>query len=103
MSTQADRARERTERIRRIQQTPAEDRPRQRLQSERSKPVRRTVDLPPTHHQKLTTWCSEAAVELGVARITGQDVLRSLVARLLTDETLARKLRADLADELTQR
>lgn len=103
MSTQAERARERAARIRQVQQTPAEERPRQILRSERSTPVRRTVDLPPVHHQKLATWCSETAVELGVARITGQDVLRLLVARLLTDETLARKLRTDLAEELTQR
>lgn len=59
--------------------------------------------MSPTHHAKLTAFCSEAAVALGAARITGQDVLRALVARLLTDETLARKIRADLADELTQR
>jgi hypothetical protein len=42
-------------------------------------------------------------VELGAARVTGQDVLRALVARLLTDETLARTIRSDLADDLTSR
>jgi len=45
-------------------------------------------------------WCSEGAGQLGIARITGQDVFNALVARLLTDETLSQKILADLADEL---
>jgi hypothetical protein len=31
--------------------------------------------------------------------VTGQDVLRVLVARLLADETLVRKVRQDLVDD----
>lgn len=31
------------------------------------------------------------------ARVTGQDVIRALVARLLVDQTLARRIRADLS------
>lgn len=62
------------------------------------RPVRRTVDLSPARHDKLDEWQRETARELGRARITGQDVLNALVARLLTDETLARKIRADLRD-----
>lgn len=46
----------------------------------------------------LAQWCTEAAVELESAKITSQDVLKALVARLLTDETLARKIRADLQE-----
>jgi hypothetical protein len=69
----------------------------------REKPVRKTVDLPPHRYALLTQWCSETAVELGVARVTGQDVFNTLVARLLTDETLARKIRADLAGDFQQR
>lgn len=68
----------------------------------RAKLVRRTVDLAPTHHGQLQAWCAEAAVELGVARVTGQDVMRALVARLLTDETMARRIRADLAKDLAE-
>jgi len=63
----------------------------------RANPVRRTVDLPPHQHAQLSTWCAETAQELGRSRVTGQEVLRALVARLLTDETLARKIRQDLA------
>jgi hypothetical protein len=80
-----------------------EEQTRPAAQQVRAKPVRKTVDLPPQRYALLTQWCSEAAVQLGVARVTGQDVFNTLVARLLTDETLARKIRADLADDFQQR
>lgn len=66
----------------------------------RAKPVRKTVDLPPARYAALSAWCSETAVQIGAARVTGQQVLNALVARLLTDETLARKIRTDIADDL---
>lgn len=103
MSTRAERARAKHERIQAMQQATAEDAPRSRVQSARSRPVRRTVDLSPVQHQRLAQWCAETAIELGAARVTGQDALRALVARLLTDETLARKIRADLADDFASR
>lgn len=62
----------------------------------RGKPIRSTVDLPPARHHALRAWCDETAVQLGKARVTTQDVMRTLVARVLTDETLARKIRDDL-------
>jgi hypothetical protein len=37
-------------------------------------------------------------VGLGRARVTTQDVLRALVARLLADEALAARIRDDLDD-----
>lgn len=64
--------------------------------TQRTKKVRKTVDLYPPHNRALLTWCNETADMLGEARITSQDVLEALVRRLLTDETLARKIRADL-------
>lgn len=63
----------------------------------RTKPVRRSVDLSPAHHDRLTQWCAEAADMIGTARVTGQDVIRALVARLLMDEALAQRIRADLS------
>ncbi|MDQ2791451.1 MAG: hypothetical protein DLM60_06495 [Pseudonocardiales bacterium] len=68
--------------------------------SGRTKPVRRSVDLSPTYHIKLTQWCAETADSIGTARVTGQDVIRALVARLLMDESLARKIRADLSIDI---
>lgn len=62
----------------------------------RSRPVRRTVDLGPAEHDRLDVWQRETARQLGRARITGQDVLRALVVRLITDEELSRKIRTDL-------
>lgn len=62
----------------------------------RTTPVRSTVDLPPVQHHKLKDWCSEAAIMIGKSRVTTQDVMRALVARLLEDETLAREIRSDL-------
>lgn len=71
-------------------------------QHPRTTPVRRTVDLPPAHHEQLTVWCAETARQIGQARVTSQAVLRALVARVLTDETLARKIRADLSEGQTR-
>ena len=79
----------------------AEDRPHHSSAPRvRAKAVRKTVDLPPARYAALTEWCSETALQLGVARVTGQDVFNALVARLLTDETLARRIRADLDADL---
>ncbi|MFD4676998.1 hypothetical protein ACFWNN_45295 [Lentzea sp. NPDC058450] len=61
-----------------------------------TKPIRSTVDLPPVQHHGLKDWCSETAVMIGKTRVTTQDVVRAMVARLLTDETFARSIRADL-------
>lgn len=60
------------------------------------KPVRSTLDLPPVRYQQMKTWCGETAVMLGRTRVTTQDLLETLVARLLTDESLAVKIREDL-------
>lgn len=68
--------------------------------SVRTKPVRRSVDLSPTYHVRLTQWCAETADLIGAPRVTGQDVIRALVARLLMDEALARRIRADLSIDL---
>ena len=69
----------------------------------RARPVRKTVDLAPARYAALTEWCAESAGQLGVARVTGQDVLAGLVELLLTDETTARRLRAQLADDFRNR
>lgn len=60
-------------------------------------PVRVTVDFPANRHNDLKDWCNETARELGKSRVTSKDVIMALVGRVLTDETLARKIRADLA------
>jgi hypothetical protein len=52
------------------------------------------------YHFKLTQWCAETADIIGTARVTGQDVIRALVARLLMDESLSRRIRNDLSMDL---
>ena len=72
--------------------------PRTELVADASRRVRATVDLSQGRHRGLTQWCTDAAVELGRVRVKRQDVLSALVGQLLTDEVLARKIRAALRE-----
>lgn len=101
MSSQADKLREQARKVQQRQQAAGGSKVAGHTGAVAplAKPVRRTVDLSPTQHAQLAAWCTETAREIGRARVTGQDVLRALVARLLTDEVLARKIRADLRDQ----
>lgn len=72
------------------------DQPGRSAEPVRTKPVRRSVDLSPAYHARLTQWCRDTAEEIGATRVTGQDVIRALVARLLADQNLSRRIRADL-------
>lgn len=58
----------------------------------RQKTVRRTVDLSPTAHRGLDNWQRDTADRLGLARVTGQEVLTALVDRLLADSDLAEQI-----------
>jgi hypothetical protein len=54
--------------------------------------TRRTVDLTAAQHRALDIWQREAADRIGVARITGQQVLTALIDELLTDRQLAARV-----------
>ncbi|WP_197283848.1 hypothetical protein [Mycobacterium sp. Marseille-P9652] len=54
--------------------------------------TRRTVDLTPAQHRALDVWQREAADRLGVARVTGQEVLTALIDQLLTDSQLSARI-----------
>jgi hypothetical protein len=58
----------------------------------RSLRTRRTVDLSPAQHRGLDIWQRDAADRLGVARVTGQEVLATLVDQLLSDPNLAAQI-----------
>lgn len=58
----------------------------------RQKTVRRTVDLSPAAHRGLDNWQRDTADRLGLARVTGQEVLTALVDRLLADSDLAEQI-----------
>lgn len=63
----------------------------------RQKNVRRTVDLSPSAHRALDGWQSQVAERLGLARVTGQEVLAALVDRLLADDELAEQITQAIA------
>jgi hypothetical protein len=58
----------------------------------RSVRTRRTVDLSPAQHRALDIWQRDAADRLGIARVTGQEVLATLVDQLLNDPNLAAQI-----------
>lgn len=59
----------------------------------RQTPVRRTVDLTPAAHSKLDDWQRKTAREIGVARVSGQEVLATLVDEFLENPDLASVVR----------
>ena len=63
----------------------------------RQKNVRRTVDLSPSAHRALDGWQSVVAERLGLARVTGQEVLAALVDRLLSDDELGEQVTQAIA------
>ncbi|WP_225858177.1 hypothetical protein [Rhodococcus wratislaviensis] len=62
----------------------------------RQKDIRKNVDLSPAQNDRLGDWQRAAARELGVARVTAQDVLVALVERLLADPDLSDQVKKDL-------
>jgi hypothetical protein len=67
----------------------------------RQKTVRRTVDLSPTAHRGLDGWQRATADHLGLARVTGQDVLAALVDHLLADSKLSDQIVQTIAERRT--
>jgi hypothetical protein len=57
-----------------------------------SRRTRRTVDLTPAQHRGLDIWQRDAADRLGVARVTGQEVLTALIDQLLSDSQLSARI-----------
>ncbi len=58
----------------------------------RDRRTRRTVDLSLATHRALDVWQQKAADQLGVARVTGQEVLTALIEQLLTDPKLSAQI-----------
>jgi len=65
----------------------------------RVRPVRLTVDVSPADHAALNRWCLDAAAELGTARVAGQEIVRALLARALTDPAMRTLVVADIAEQ----
>lgn len=62
----------------------------------RTRPVRITVDLPPSLHQEMKVWTWEAAVKRG-AELPLAEVVRELIRRMLADEKLAQQILKQIA------
>lgn len=67
-------------------------------QQGRGQRTRRTVDLPAATHRALDIWQREAADRLGVARVTGQEVLTALIDQLLIDPKLTAQITRAIKD-----
>jgi hypothetical protein len=67
-------------------------RPREATDRPRIQRTRRTVDLSAATHRALDIWQRGAADRLGVARVTGQEVLTALIDQLLADPKLAAQI-----------
>ncbi len=109
MSTAADRIKANAERLRQKPSPPPEpshlpeeeaatSTPAPTTAVVRQKNVRRTVDLSPTAHRGLDSWQRNAADKLGLARVTGQEVLAALVDELLSDPALSDRITATLSN-----
>jgi hypothetical protein len=72
---------------------------RQKLdQPARGQRTRRTVDLSPATHRALDIWQREAADRLGLARVTGQEVICALIEQLLSDPKLSAEVTRSIRD-----
>lgn len=65
----------------------------------RTRPVRLTVDVSPSEHAALGQLALDAAAELGLARVHGQEIVRALIRRLLVDPQVRREVLADVAEQ----
>ncbi len=63
----------------------------------RVRPVRLTVDVPPADHAALNRWCLDAAAELGLARVHGQEIVRALLHRALRNPELRAAITGEVA------
>ena len=69
--------------------------PAQPVQAPRTDPFRLSVDLAPKDHDQLQQWVTTAGAELG-RRIPAARVMRVLLWRMLSDETLQREITEEL-------
>jgi hypothetical protein len=69
---------------------------RQAAQQVRTRPVRLTVDVSPADHAALAHLALDAAAQLGLARVHGQEIVRALIHRMLNEPDLQTRVLADI-------
>lgn len=67
----------------------------------RTSKVRGTYDMWPGQYRTFGRWCDDTAEELGILRVDKQVVVGMLLHLLATDETTARKVKAELRRHTT--
>lgn len=103
MSTAAERAREKAQRVSAAGAAAAHQRETEtevvRAPKVAQKPVRTTLDLAPAIYRELEDWTTAAARQIGTHRLNRSDVQRVMIRRLLDDEAFSAEvveaLRAD--------
>lgn len=70
--------------------------------SPRLRPVRKNVDLSPELNRKFGDWQRDTAVELGLARVTAQEVLTELLVELLEDARLSERIKERIYKSVDQ-
>lgn len=83
-----------------------EDAKPRRASQVRTKPVRMTVDMPPSLHRRLKNWSAWAAGQMDVADVPAAEVVRIMVEVLTSNPAeveIAGPLQRVLLDELTAR
>lgn len=68
------------------------------IRPENIRRTRRTVDLSASQHRALDIWQRQAADRLGLARVTGQEVLTALIDQLLVDRELSVRITRTIRD-----
>ncbi|CAM3270045.1 hypothetical protein C7458_12027 [Williamsia muralis] len=69
------------------------------VRTPRQTAIKKTVVLAPTTNSKLGEWLNRTADELGLARVTAQQAMESLVDELLDNPDLARQIKMRIARE----
>lgn len=69
----------------------------------RTKPIRSSLDLPPARHHALRAREAELMQEHNAVRGLRQHLLSAMVATYLTDEAFARRVDAQLAEDLRRK
>ncbi|MBM4600342.1 hypothetical protein GS440_19130 [Rhodococcus hoagii] len=71
-------------------------------QTPRLRPVRKNVDLSPVLNRHLGDWQRDTALDLGLARVTAQEVLTELIHELLEDPALGERIKQRVYKSVNQ-
>lgn len=97
MSTAADRLRAQGKKVAAKPSTRSEEGIEHRKTARpttRTEPIGKTVKLPPALNSSITEWQGHAANQLGLSRVTFQQLVQALCEETLANDSLGDKIRA---------